>query len=115
MPRNMQIAVIRRIVEQLNPHLSDPDLIPRPDGGYESWEDCVDDASFEENRSYLEERYPNIRWRAPEIEPSIEREQREWTMVVNREDEVIVYSKEITIRPHKVKAKARLTPTEGFN
>lgn len=111
MPIELQTAVIRRIVNTLNPELSDPDVIPISETEDDLWEDYIDSsASLPENIANLERRFPHIHWRAPKKEPTIKREQREWTVETDYKEKVAVHSKEITIRPHKVTTKGKKYP-----
>ena len=108
MPIELQIVVIRRNVKTLNPSLSDPDVIPISETEDDLWEDYIDpSASLPENIASLERRFPHIRWRAPKKEPSIIREEREWETEYIRKDDIVIHTKTITIRPHKVTAKGK--------
>lgn len=111
MPINMQIAVIKRILPQANPWLTNLDFVPIEGEGTQDWAETLDDSvTLPENIYELERRFPLVRWRVPEkkrISPDKAKRWERTQMYAGPKRDSYFQVADVLVKPHKVKAKGK--------
>jgi hypothetical protein len=110
MPKEMQIAVIKRILRSLNPDLEDIEVLPPIPGEWSEWMDYVeDDMHLDENIDVLQSHYPNVIWKAKEkpLAPSKPLRMKEQHERAGPEKDSFFLKADVLIQSHKSGAKGR--------